>query len=94
MADPRILLLDRPTGSLNETEAAFIDARLAELRLGRTSITVDQRMDQAQFADIILVLDRGRIAEKGTHAELMALKGVYYKLWRAEKAEDLADRAR
>ena len=94
LADPRILLLDRPTGSLNETEAAFIDARLAELRRGRTSVTVDQRMDQAQFADIILVLDRGRIAEKGTHAELMALKGVYYKLWRAEKAEDLADRAR
>ncbi|MCL6598076.1 MAG: ATP-binding cassette domain-containing protein [Alicyclobacillus macrosporangiidus] len=79
--DPVILVLDEATASIDtETEEA-IQSALAKMRRGRTTLAIAHRLSTIQDADRILVLHRGRIVEEGTHQELLALGGLYHKMY-------------
>lgn len=83
--DPRILILDEATAALDtETEMLIQDA-LNKLVAGRTTLAIAHRLSTLRNADKLLVLDKGRVAEFGTHAELLAKKGIYYKLVMAQR---------
>jgi len=88
--DPRILVLDEATSSIDtETEALIRDA-LATLMAGRTTIAVAHRLSTIQDMDKILVLHRGELREVGTHQELLARRGIYYKLYQLQYKEQEA----
>ncbi|WP_245739803.1 ABC transporter ATP-binding protein [Thermoflavimicrobium dichotomicum] len=79
--DPKILVLDEATASVDtETEEA-IQTALEKMRKGRTTIAIAHRLSTIQDADLILVLHRGEIVERGNHQELLAKKGLYYKMY-------------
>ncbi len=81
LKDPRILLLDEATSSLDSRSEALIQAALTPLLAGRTSLVIAHRLSTILAADLILVLDRGRLVERGTHAALLAQGGLYAKLY-------------
>jgi ATP-binding cassette subfamily B multidrug efflux pump len=79
--DPRVLILDEATSSVDtETEIVIRDA-LRVLMAGRTTIAIAHRLSTIQDMDKILVLHKGQIRESGTHQELLAERGIYYKLF-------------
>jgi ATP-binding cassette subfamily B protein len=82
--DPRVLILDEATSSVDtETEQLIQDALRVLLR-GRTAIVIAHRLSTVQNVDQILVLHRGRIRERGTHQELLARRGMYWKLYQLQ----------
>ncbi|MCB0397763.1 MAG: ABC transporter ATP-binding protein [Flavobacteriales bacterium] len=81
LADPRILILDEATSSLDTESEALIQQSLAELMKGRTSIVIAHRLSTIRKADQILVLEHGKIIERGKHDELIALGGRYHELF-------------
>jgi len=81
LADPRILILDEATSSLDSESEALIQQGLAWLMRGRTTFVIAHRLSTIRRADQILVLDEGRIVERGTHATLYALKGRYREMY-------------
>lgn len=92
--NPKILILDEATANIDtETEEAIQEA-LAKMREGRTTIAIAHRLSTIQDADLILVLHQGEIVERGTHQELLNLKGLYHKMYllqngSVEKLEDV-----
>jgi len=85
LRDPAILILDEPTSGIDsETERGIIEDAFITLMKGRTTILIAHRLASVTHADVILVLDRGRVAEQGTHAGLTAGQGVYAGLWREQ----------
>lgn len=80
LANPKILILDEATSNLDVKSEQMIQKSLATLISGRTTIIIAHRLSTIQQADQILVMDNGRIVEKGTHLELMAARGGYYNL--------------
>ncbi len=81
LANPRVLILDEATSSLDSEAEALIQDGLRALRRGRTTFVIAHRLSTIRSADQILVLDDGEIAERGTHAQLMALHGLYRRLY-------------
>ncbi|HVN92963.1 MAG TPA: ABC transporter ATP-binding protein [Terracidiphilus sp.] len=81
LAEPRILILDEATSSLDSESEAMIQAGLAELMRGRTTFVIAHRLSTIRRADQILVVEEGRIVERGNHAELFAMRGRYFDLY-------------
>ncbi len=82
LADPRILLLDEATSSIDALTEARLQQALQKLLVGRTSLVVAHRLSTIRHADVVLVLDQGRIIERGSHHELLMRRGHYAALYR------------
>jgi len=82
--DPAILVLDEATAHVDSETEAVIQEALSRLCKGRTTLIVAHRLSTIQHADRIVVLHKGEIREVGTHAQLLARKGLYHKLWRLQ----------
>ncbi|HOX05612.1 MAG TPA: ABC transporter ATP-binding protein [Planctomycetota bacterium] len=81
LADPRILILDEATSSLDSRAESLIQEALERLMKGRTTLVIAHRLSTITNADRILVLEDGRIAETGTHDQLLASRGAYYRMF-------------
>ncbi len=92
LMDPRILILDEATSAVDTATEDAIQSALAEVMRGRTSIIVAQRLSTMKNADHIVVLKDGRVAEEGTHEELMALGGEYTRLYELQYRDQEARR--
>jgi ATP-binding cassette subfamily B protein len=84
LKDPRILVLDEATSHLDSESEALIQDALKEVMAGRTNIVIAHRLSTILAADLILVMDRGRIVERGTHADLLKLNGLYTQLYETQ----------
>ena len=87
LKQPRILLLDDSTSAIDPGTEREIREAMADLRRGRTTILVAQRLSSVRVADRILFLQDGRLVEEGSHAELLARNGAYATLFRSQLAE-------
>jgi len=79
--EPAILILDDTTSAVDSETEQYIQDHLKKLDFSCTKIIITQRISSLRGADLILVMDRGRIIERGTHSELLALRGFYYYIW-------------
>jgi len=84
LANPKILILDEATSSVDTRTEMLIQKAMAELRKGRTSFVIAHRLSTIRNADTILVMNKGRIVEQGNHEELMAAHGFYYDLYMSQ----------
>ncbi len=84
LKDPRILVLDEATSHLDSESEALIQEALKRVMAGRTSIVIAHRLSTILAADLILVMDRGKIVERGTHDQLLGMGGVYSQLYETQ----------
>ncbi len=90
LADPSILILDEATSSVDTRTEVLVQQAMATLRERRTSFVIAHRLSTIRDADLILVMDNGRIVEQGTHAQLLASGGAYHALYHAQFAAPVA----
>jgi subfamily B ATP-binding cassette protein MsbA len=93
LTDPPILVLDEATSSLDTESERLVQEAIDRLLAGRTVFVIAHRLSTVVHADQILVLERGEIVERGTHAELLARRGVYHRLHAAQLRRDEGDPA-
>jgi ATP-binding cassette subfamily B protein len=86
VADPAILILDEATSSVDTRTEVLIQRAMAQLMRGRTTFVIAHRLSTIRNADVILMVEQGRIVEKGTHLELLAAKGKYAELYHSQFA--------
>jgi ATP-binding cassette subfamily B protein len=84
LKDPRILVLDEATSSLDSESESLIQDALKRVMAGRTNIVIAHRLSTILAADLILVMDRGKIIERGTHSQLLAMGGLYCQLYETQ----------
>ncbi len=89
LADPPILILDEATSSVDTRTEVLIQKAMARLMRGRTSFVIAHRLSTIRDADLILVMNEGRIVERGTHEQLLAARGFYYDLYASQFEEAL-----
>ncbi|WKA55458.1 ABC transporter ATP-binding protein [Planococcus shixiaomingii] len=90
LADPPIMILDEATSSVDTRTEVFIQKAMNRLMQGRTSFVIAHRLSTIKDADLILVMDQGKVIEQGTHAELLEKKGFYEELYNSQFAEKVA----
>ena len=88
LTDPRILILDDSTSSVDVATEYQIQQALEQLMVGRTSFVIAQRISTVRNADLILVLDKGRIAARGTHEELLETSEIYADIYSSQLHDD------
>nr|WP_067516326.1 ABC transporter ATP-binding protein [Nocardia uniformis] len=88
LKQPRVVILDEATASLDSTSEAAVQEALAEALEGRTALVIAHRLSTIRNADQIVVLEHGRIVERGTHTQLLAVGGRYSELYRTQFADD------
>src|SRR6185295_12372910 len=91
LKDPPILILDEATSALDSRTEAAIQATLRDVAARRTSIVIAHRLSTVVDADQIVVLDQGRVAERGTHAQLLRKGGLYAEMWERQQSEREAE---
>ncbi|MFA5309187.1 MAG: ABC transporter ATP-binding protein [Dehalococcoidales bacterium] len=89
LADPRILILDEATSNIDTNTERIMQRALRKLTRGRTTLTIAHRLSTVTESDRIIVLSQGKIAEEGSHQELLAKQGLYYKMYQTLSSPDM-----
>jgi ATP-binding cassette subfamily B protein len=84
LAEPSLLILDEATSSVDTRTEVLVQRAMAALRSNRTSFVIAHRLSTIRDADLILVMQAGRIVERGTHEELLAERGAYFELYNVQ----------
>ncbi len=87
MTDPSVLILDDSTSALDAKTEKRVHDTLERIMENRTSFVITHKVSMARKADLVLVLDRGRIVEQGTHDRLVARRGAYYELFETQLSD-------
>ena len=89
LKNPHILVFDEATSALDSKSEKAIQAELERIAKGRTTLMIAHRLSTIMDADQILVMDRGRIIERGTHRELLDAEGAYASMWALQLQEEM-----